>query len=734
MPDFEITSPDGRKFVVTAPDGATQEQILAYARQNMPKAETLPQADLKTGRSITDEATRGDIRKPWERALNAPMRTEPNFAERATEYLTGPSRMEKDRQVRQQYEASDEKKQGMSWPAYRLKNSKFSDSVAGDIAMSGIASGRVPELRAPRLAGGAARTTEALRTDALSRARGEVTREDTAAAGAERRAGAAQRAQEEIASRQPHVAEVRAQQRPQASPMHAERQQVLADLREKARALQRSYQEAGMNVGQAQRQVALNERAIQESEQAVSHLEAELLNRPTMSADEFGAKVRQITQAIHDKYSGIRSQQSGFDKALADAGDTPRVNTQPTRALIDQHLKDVRNPQLQSTLETIRDQLETDVPNPANPKASVKAPRLSVRAADSARKYLDGIIRSKMLGQNRLDSETLYIVRQIKKSLVESATQAWQPYRDALAKWRTLSRPLDIVERKGALRKVIDTDPVSTDWALTESEVVGRVISGARAGNPTLTRLITENPGLRDAARLYFTKDLFAREAVPSPASLRTWLKNNERALKQTGLYNEFRDIRVARETAQKAVTEAKDARAGSLAEQRAAEKAERAAAEQLQTAERLRQKQQARIERADKAAESEGTERRVISTRRVEDARQRLARKQAEAQTEGAKRKKVADTYRQFETEIKVARPEQVPTQARGLIKRLRDDGRLTDTQYQDLLTKVQHAEDKITNRAERIKRIKQVVKYAALAAMGYEIGREGVSAVTGR
>lgn len=32
MPDYEITSPDGKKYRITAPDGATQEQVLAYAQ------------------------------------------------------------------------------------------------------------------------------------------------------------------------------------------------------------------------------------------------------------------------------------------------------------------------------------------------------------------------------------------------------------------------------------------------------------------------------------------------------------------------------------------------------------------------------------------------------------------------------------------------------------------------------------------------------------------------------
>jgi hypothetical protein len=38
MPDYEITSPDGKKFVVTAPDGATQEQVLAYAQEQFAQA------------------------------------------------------------------------------------------------------------------------------------------------------------------------------------------------------------------------------------------------------------------------------------------------------------------------------------------------------------------------------------------------------------------------------------------------------------------------------------------------------------------------------------------------------------------------------------------------------------------------------------------------------------------------------------------------------------------------
>lgn len=44
MPDFEITAPDGRRFVVTAPEGASDQDILAYAQRNMPQPSTMENA------------------------------------------------------------------------------------------------------------------------------------------------------------------------------------------------------------------------------------------------------------------------------------------------------------------------------------------------------------------------------------------------------------------------------------------------------------------------------------------------------------------------------------------------------------------------------------------------------------------------------------------------------------------------------------------------------------------
>jgi hypothetical protein len=70
--------------------------------------------------------------------------------------------------------------------------------------------------------------------------------------------------------------------------------------------------------------------------------------------------------------------------------------------------------------------------------------------------------------------------------------------------------------------------------------------------------LLEQDPGIKDAARLYFTRSLFGADQAPSEAVLRNWIVKNERALRQTGLFDEFKTIERARRAAQQAVSEAK--------------------------------------------------------------------------------------------------------------------------------------------------------------------------------
>ncbi len=74
------------------------------------------------------------------------------------------------------------------------------------------------------------------------------------------------------------------------------------------------------------------------------------------------------------------------------------------------------------------------------------------------------------------------------------------------------------------------------------------------------------------------------------------------------------------------------------------------------------------------------------------------------------------------------------MPGQTRAFVKRLRDDGKLTDAQYEQRLKQIQDAENKITDRVDRVRRIKQIAKYAALAGLGYGGYRAASTVMGGR
>ena len=55
--EYEITAPDGRRFIVTAPQGATQEQVLSYAQQNFqPQPAREPDTSLAQNAGVVSRA------------------------------------------------------------------------------------------------------------------------------------------------------------------------------------------------------------------------------------------------------------------------------------------------------------------------------------------------------------------------------------------------------------------------------------------------------------------------------------------------------------------------------------------------------------------------------------------------------------------------------------------------------------------------------------------------------
>jgi len=59
MPNFRVTSPEGKSYIVTAPEGATEKEILSYAQNNF-DTETKVAAPTT---AVIPERTYGEVAK-----------------------------------------------------------------------------------------------------------------------------------------------------------------------------------------------------------------------------------------------------------------------------------------------------------------------------------------------------------------------------------------------------------------------------------------------------------------------------------------------------------------------------------------------------------------------------------------------------------------------------------------------------------------------------------------------
>lgn len=412
---------------------------------------------------------------------------------------------------------------------------------------------------------------------------------------------------------------------------------------------QQKLARAQASMGQAEEQFSA-------AKNAVDQLEQRLLRQPGINAEQFGSELRQATQKLEKDLVATRAEGSGFSNVLEKYGDQPVVNTNRLVSTIENLKEQTRNPNVIRMLDQVKYLAGTEG---ADGKV---INQLSLRNADSLRKYLSKDIfqteEGKMLAANK---EVLNVLKQLRGDLIK---QTPDDYKQALGAFRTLSRPLDIVERNGALARVIDVDPLSTAEKLTEAQVTGEIVRKAQQGNPVFSRLLEVSPNLRESARLYFTQNLFGKEAVPTEASLRTWLLANERPLRQLGLYDEFKSIRTARETAQRAVNDAKgqldvakavagEAKAAREASGSMFKRSETRLADVLGTIEKPGDLAKRAAAAPEKAFEQKLTQ----QLRVAEDKRQ------------------VIETLREAESNlIRATKPQQVATEMRVLAKQLKD------------------------------------------------------------
>jgi len=481
-------------------------------------------------------------------------------------------------------------------------------------------------------------------------------------------------------SKQPAVAGQRVKERIPVPESPAKAAQQLAPeklaVREKLGA---RVSKAETESDRAKRMADLGQQEVQRAQAAVDAIEQRMASQPGMTADELGQLLQPATKKLQKDGVKARKDAAGYEEVFQKAGDAPTVNTSGIKSNIEKLEKQTRNPTLQNVLAEIKSQLLTG-----------ETEALSLRSADSLKGYLDSVIAGKEMKYGKLDKEIVNNVKSIKNQLMMKAKDKSTPYgpeyKKAVDTFRQMSRPLDIVERNGALKKVIDEDPVSTAYRMTEVEVTGHIIRKANAGHPVFTRLLQVRPDLKESSRLYFTKDLFGKDVAPTAKSFETWLSSNERSLRQTGLYDEFNTLRKAQRSAQQAVDDAKGATEVLTQKAKTSE-------EKLKSEESLAKRAASRLEDVLKTAETpESLAKRVAAAEKTPPAKGEFATRQQQQQS----------LINAFDDDLKAinraTKPGDVVAAVESSVKALRRKNLISDTQLDEFMREAQ----KLSNQAD--------------------------------
>ena len=498
------------------------------------------------------------------------------------------------------------------------------------------------------------------------------------------------------------------------------RQDATAEMRGRVRDAERAAREAGLTAEEARVHAVEQERKIVDAETAAQSIEEDHLALPTTDPVEFGKKIQTAAEAIENKYVAAREEGAKFGEAIAKDGDKI-VRTNAVDAYIKEAAKDTANPELVSAFKFIDRNIKKELEGGAVAKG------MNLRKANSLRKQLDSIISSKQLKLENgvavgLDTETLHHIRQVRRLLNKAAFQTSKDYEQALINFRKLSRPLDQFQRKGALKDIVAKDSLSDDFIKARADVVGAVLRREKAGKSIFSELVKHDPTLVDSAKMYFHNELFGSadaKKVPSIATLRNFLDKNDRVLTELGIYDDFADLKSARESGQAAIERARGGFEAAKAEAKSAEQLAQEAVHKVEAASRLRKlaverqkKAMAGVKSRDDIAQA-ASEKAESAALKLENRAKETESKILDLSAKKAAAEDKALSYRGDINEIGAGDARTSMSQARSLARKLLDDHVIDVAQHGALVEKIADINAKFKEKDEAARHIKNSLMY---------------------
>lgn len=303
-------------------------------------------------------------------------------------------------------------------------------------------------------------------------------------------------------------------------------------VRERVAKAEKAAKEAGLNAEEAKGFAVEQERGRAAAEEDASQLVEQFRNRMPTTPEELGDQIRDAALKDMREQRAVRERDSGFAKAVASDKGQPSIPTRQFTQKIAEAERRAVSPGAQSTLAWLKGELKTAQPGGSITAVSIQRARRIVQALDSR---IEG-----------LPPDEAHEITALKDAFVEHIENTHPVMKTAREEYARLSRPLDVYERTGALKKSVQSDPYSGDAVVDSTRIAGALLNKSENGADALARLAARDPKMLESIRGYFNQQLFGAGKSVTPRAFEKFLADNHIALERVGL-GDLKDVETAK-------------------------------------------------------------------------------------------------------------------------------------------------------------------------------------------
>jgi hypothetical protein len=212
--------------------------------------------------------------------------------------------------------------------------------------------------------------------------------------------------------------------------------------------------------------------------------------KPVSTPEALGEQVHQTAVADMEALKAERATKSGFDKAVKSDGGAPSVPTGRFAAEAKAAEAETKSSELKAALSQFRKSLTNAPSVKGQPAIQAVSIRQAREILETLNKHID-----------EMSPNAAHRLTEVRDDFLANLEKTHPQMKAAREAYARLSRPLDVYERTGALKKAAMEDPYSGAGTMDPVAIKRAVTGKTQAGAEALQRLIQKNPAIRESTR-----------------------------------------------------------------------------------------------------------------------------------------------------------------------------------------------------------------------------------------